>query len=307
MPDYLVRDLFAFYIDDTLIDATPVTRYQYQLLEQRFVRQTGVRLVADVTPEVIRQWKSRLTRELRTGSVTRYMKMLRAVLRVAVDELEWLPAHPMARVRMPAVPEGRVRFLTPEERVALLTACLASPHPSLYDIVLLTLATGGRKNEIRCLPWTAVDLVEGEVRFLRTKTKLNRVVPVLGDALTMLRARAATRHPLVPWVFPAKHGRTPVLIEVAWRQARLASGVQNLHYHDLRHTYASYLAMAGASLRDISELLGHKSIHMTMRYAHLMPSHLRGVVDRMQQAFLGEVVPVPRQSPANDPEGPRHA
>jgi integrase len=95
-------------------------------------------------------------------------------------------------------------------------------------------------------------------------------------------------------VFPCRTGLKPVYIEQAWQAARHASGIHNFHFHDLRHTYASYMAMSGASLRDIAELLGHKDIQQTMVYAHLLPSHTTSVVERMMRQFL------PRQEGGSD-------
>jgi integrase len=124
------------------------------------------------------------------------------------------------------------------------------------------------------------------IRFLTTKTRLARTVPLVGEALTLLRDMAARRRGHGPWVFPATHGRHPVWIEVAWRAARRASGITDYHFHDLRHTYASYLAMSGASLQDIAALLGHQKLQQTLRYIHLMPQHTRGIVAHMAEQFL---------------------
>jgi integrase len=75
----------------------------------------------------------------------------------------------------------------------------------------------------------------------------------------------------------------------AWEKALRDSEVANFRFHDLRHSCASYLAMAGATIREIQEILGHKSLQMTMRYSHLSDQHLVGVADRMAEKFLGQV------------------
>jgi Phage integrase family len=90
----------------------------------------------------------------------------------------------------------------------------------------------------------------------------------------------------VPWVFPCPDGRYPTEIESPWRTARAQAGLVDFHSHDLQHTYASYLAMSGASLRDIADLLGHKNIQQTLIYTHLMPSHTQDIVQRMSKKFL---------------------
>jgi integrase len=286
-PCHTLVEVFAAYQAESLLDAASHTRYQYLLFARRLVREVGNLPLVAVTPDVVRAWKARLSLRCGPGTIQRYMKMLSAVLRFAVEDLEWLGEHPMARVRKPSAPPGRVRCLSQEERTALLAACHVSPHPYLYAIVVLALSTGGRKNELRTLAWSAVDCEIEVVRFLKTKTRLARTVPLVGEALTLLREMAARRRVHIPWVFPATHGRTPIWIEVAWRAARLASGVTDLRFHDLRHTYASYLAMSGASLSDIATLLGHVKLQQSLRYIHLMPGHTRGIVTRMAGQFLG--------------------
>lgn len=283
---HTLAELFAYYEQECLADAEITTRYGYQMFHRRMLREFGPMPLEDITPEFLRGWKQHFTPRCGPGTINRYMRMLSASLRAAVEDLRWLPEHPMARVRRPTVPEGVVRFLSPEERVALLNACQASWHPYLYAIVLLALSTGGRKDELRCLSWPAVDVESRVVRFLKTKTKQSRSVPLVGDALQVMRDLCFRRAPLVPWVFPHPSGRRPTVIETAWRAARLASGVQHFRFHDLRHTYASYLAMSGASLRVIADLLGHAKIQMTMRYSHLSPSYTQRVVEEMVGRFL---------------------
>ena len=77
-------------------------------------------------------------------------------------------------------------------------------------------------------------------------------------------------------------------IREAWTFAVQRAGITNFRFHDLRHSAASYLAMGGASLAEIAEVLGHKTLQMTKRYTHLTESHTRGVVERMNQAIFGK-------------------
>src|SRR5262249_51780504 len=155
-----------------------------------------------------------------------------------------------------------------------------SRNPLLYAVVVVALGTGGRKNEVRRLRWEQVDLPGEQVRFIKTKTHRARAVPVVGEPLTILHQLAQQRRTDVPWVFPSWRGKEPVAIDSAWETARNHAQLEDFHFHDLRHTFASYLAMSGASLRDIAEVLGHVNLQMTLRYTHLMPSHTRGVVER---------------------------
>src|SRR5262249_13390281 len=98
--------------------------------------------------------------------------------------------------------------------------------------------------------------------------------------------RQQAQHGAHIWVFPRADGHKPVLIDYAWRRACARAGLVDFHFHDLRHTSASYLAMSGASIRDIAEILGHTRLKQTMKYIHLMEPHTRGVLERMAHMFL---------------------
>jgi len=290
-----LADLFETYHLEFLRDKSSHCQYWDTCFFGKVLREIGALPLSDVTPDVLRAWKLSLSQRHKSGTVHAYMKRLSRVLRVAVEEYAWLPVHPMTRVRKPAPGRGRTRFLTTDERVRLLHACAGSKNEMLYPVVVVALNTGGRKEEVHQLQWRHVDLEAGVVRFVQTKTGHSRSVPLLGEALMLLQALSARRQQGVPWVFPTHDGRGPRNVESAWLTARGKAGLSDFRFHDLRHTFASYCAMSGASLRDIADLLGHASISMTLIYTHLLQSHTKDVVARMHDKFL-----TPNQ------EGPRH-
>jgi integrase len=104
----------------------------------------------------------------------------------------------MRHIRKPSTPKGRVRFLSQDERVRLLDACRQSRNPLLHPLVVVALGTGGRKEELRCLRWPQVDFELGAVRFTKTKTALDRAVPLLGEALQVLKELHRQRRPAGP-------------------------------------------------------------------------------------------------------------
>ena len=279
-------DLFALYQQDILADKAPSYRYNMSKFFGQVLRALGDVPLDALTPDMLRAWKLDLQVRHTSSTVHRYLVRLGGVLRVAVEEYGWLDANPLRTVRRPSRGRGRVRFLGAEERARLLTACQASRCPLLYPLVALALATGGRRNELRFLQWPQVDLAAGVVRFVQTKTHLDRSVPLVGDARHLLDALAATRVPGVPWVFPSPDGQRPRDMTDTWRRVRSRAGLVDFRFHDLRHTFASYMAMSGASLRDIAEVLGHKNIQQSMIYVHLLESHTKGVVERMVARFL---------------------
>jgi integrase len=286
-----LSDLFTRYQADHLSDRTANTQYQARQFFQQVLQELGDLPLSQVTADILRDWKIRLSQRCAHGTVHKYLVRLHAPFRAAVEEYCWLPANPLAKVQKPAMSRGRVRFLSVEERQRLLAACQHATHPMFYPFVLTALTTGGRKNEVRCLRWSEVDVETGLVRFLRTKTHQARSVPLTGEALERLRALARTRQAEVPWVFANQQGTAPFLMEHLWQLALREAGIRDFRFHDLRHTFSSYLAMSGASLVEIAEVLGHKTLAMVKRYAHLSQAHTAGVVERMALQFIRRPLP----------------
>jgi integrase len=208
-------------------------------------------------------------------------------LTVAVTEWGWLDDSPMRKVTKPKEPRGRVRFLSDQERHQLLEACQASRNPYLHTIVVLALATGARRGELLGLRWPDVDLKRATLTFQETKNGERRAVPLTGQALTLMQQYAKVRRLNTVLVFPDATGKKPGGIREAFEGAVKRAGIVDFRFHDLRHTAASYLAMSGASLAEIAEVLGHKTLAMVKRYAHLSEAHTRGVVERMNRAVFG--------------------
>jgi integrase len=123
--------------------------------------------------------------------------------------------------------------------------------------------------------------------FHDTKNRDTRSVPLTGVALALMRQHATMRRLETDLVFPRKDGQRGIDITKAWKNAVKRAHLANFRFHDLRHSAASYLAMNGASLTEIAEVLGHKTLQMVKRYSHLSEAHTAGVVARMTQAVFG--------------------
>ena len=233
------------------------------------------------------------TRYRHAPTVNRYLAVLSHVLSRAV-KWGWLEQCPMASVDRGRENPGRVRFLSDDERETLLKASKASGHPDLHAAVVLSLATGARKMEIMGLRWPQVDLMRGHIVFLETKNGSKRGVTVTGAALAILKERAKVRRIDTDLVFPSakkpKPGEPwkPVDLRAPWLAALKTAGIEDFRWHDLRHTTASYLAMNGASLAEIAEVLGHKTLAMAQRYSHLSDGHVAGVLERLDRRLFGE-------------------
>lgn len=143
------------------------------------------------------------------------------------------------------------------------------------------MSTGMRKGEILGLRWQQIDLARAHLTLHETKNGDRRGVPLAGLALSLLRDLHEKCNSQTDFVFPSPKVPKPILIAKAWSTALAAAGVTHFRFHDLRHSAASYLVMAGASLSEVGDVLGHKSVQMTKRYAHLADGHTKRVVTVM--------------------------
>jgi integrase len=238
-------------------------------------QEIGVKVLADVNSVLISDYRNRLAtatlpngKTRSPGTVNRYLAALSHLLTIAVKEWGWLRENPMASVGKMKEPPGRIRFLNDDERPRLLEACKTSDSPYLYPLVVLTLSTGMRRNEALGLRWQAIDLKRKMILIGTTKNGQPKGMPLQSLALRLITELHAKRDDS-EFVFPNPDGSRPLDIRTAWETARKRAGIENFRFHDLRHSAASYLAMNGASLMEIADVLGHKTLAMVKRYAHI--------------------------------------
>ncbi|WP_022949118.1 tyrosine-type recombinase/integrase [Methylohalobius crimeensis] len=256
----------------------------------------GYLLLCDVTAAVVAEGKDALLNEpcargtkRAPATVVKAMNCLSAAFTLAANEWGWLEENPCRKVKKPRVDNGRVRFLDDDERARLLEACKQSTNRYLYPIVLLGFSTGMRKSEILNLTWADVSLHGGFILLNETKNRERRRVPLVGAALEALKGHSKVRRLDTELLFPGRPTKPdepptkPMDIKRAWASALQRAEIDNFRFHDLRHSCASYLVMQGASLRDVAEILGHRTLQMTYRYSHLSETHLRGVLEDMAQ------------------------
>jgi integrase len=261
-------------------------------------RVFGSDLLADITPDRIAKQRDKLlttetprfatpptgdkeadakrARKKRSGpTVNRFVAALSVCMAHGVKELRWLEKNPCELVKKPKENSGRVRFLSDEERERLLTAC--RPHPDLYLAAVLSLTTGARQAEIMSLRWGQVDFNRQVITLHETKNGERRALPLVGEAFTLLQARSKVRSLKDDRVFPpsarAKKA-AHIDLRAPWEAALKVAGITDFHWHDLRHTAASYLAMSGVSMVEIAKVLGHRTLAMVARYSHLSDGHI---------------------------------
>ena len=258
-----------------------------------------------------------LARGLKNASCNKILNVLKHMFSKAV-EFEMVEEEVLKRIRkVKALRENkRLRFLSWCEAQALIDVC----DDHLRPVIVTALNTGMRKGEILSLTWDRVDLKHGFIFLDVTKNGERREVPInqtLRDAISaLMRARRLD----IPFVFydpgsgkrylDHKKSFHTALKKAEWEKCSKCSyergkgkskelgecpqcgsdmmvhkGITEFHFHDLRHTFASHLVMAGVDLTTVSRLLGHKDIKMTLRYSHLAPHHVKKAVEVLDRAL----------------------
>jgi len=211
------------------------------------------------------------------ATVNREFAFLRHVFNIAIRDGK-IEANPVGKLKALREPSGRVRYLTDEEEQQLMKA-LPTEHDR--DRVRVLLRTGFRRGEMLGLRWRDVDFKAGVLTIPKSKNGDTRHVPMTSTVRAILSRRPRTLDPTA-LVFPNSEGRRDLRWAIKTVPAALrVAKIPGFRFHDLRHTFASRLAMEGVDLMTIRELMGHKSMAMTLRYAHLSPGHRRTAIERL--------------------------
>jgi integrase len=222
------------------------------------------------------------------ATVNRELAFMAACIAWCNRELGWNLPNPIQGRKLKEA-EGRTRWLSVEEAGRLMDAARANARaPYLADFLSLALNTGMRRGEMLGLEWARVDLQRRVITLeaMHTKTGKFRSVPVNDNARIALinRARFRSEHcPDSPWVFAHADGERITCLKRSFATACRVAGIEDFRIHDLRHTCAAWLVSAGVPLPEVRDLLGHSSVTMTERYAHLAQDNIRAAVSRLDQ------------------------
>lgn len=278
----------------TVVPGKKSGRAQERIL-RCWVQELGGIKLSDLTPALLGEYRDKLAArktykgtKRTAGSVNRHLAYLSHPLTLASREWGWMDSNPMRKVSRLREPRGRVRFLDDDERRRLLEVCKDSAESRLYPLVVLALSTGARQGELLGLRWPDVDLKRRVAVLHDTKNRERRALPLSGLALDLLRDMKLSKVRRIDsdLVFAGSNGRG-IFPRHAWAKALSEAQIDDFRFHDLRHSAASYLAMNGATLAEIAEVLGHKTLAMVKRYSHLTEQHTSKVVARMNQAIFG--------------------
>jgi len=237
----------------------------------------GTFSLTEITPARISEYKARRrTDGIKPATLARELEVLRHALNLAVREWEWIEHSPFEKARIDRVDNKVERWITPEEELRLLSEAA----PWVQEIIIFALNTGMRQAEILSLQWGQVDGVRKTATALRTKNKEKRTIPLNETVITLLTPKYRANSP-AEYVFTSQAGTKINARNLlrAYYTARKKAKLEDVRFHDLRHTFATRLVQSGIDLYVVKELLGHKTITMTMRYAHHYPESLRHGVD----------------------------
>lgn len=234
----------------------------------------------EVTSEDVEKFKAERIKEgVTAATVNRDLAWLKSMFNRAI---EWgkTQNNPVRKVKLFKENNQRLRYLEKEEIIKLLDNC--SKH--LRPIVIVALHTGMRKGEILNLKWHDVDFKRDIIYLYQTKNNERREVTM--NDIVKAELIKVRKHPESPYIFCNKDGKPYGNVRKSFFTALKNSGIVDFRFHDLRHTFASHLVMSGVDLNTVRELLGHKSMQMTLRYAHLSPDHKKRAVNILAQKFV---------------------
>ncbi len=252
--DLSVRTLLAFFRGKYLLAITP----------------------SDVEEYILKRKKDGVS----NATINRELACLKHMYTLAI---RWGDAtkSPVRFIQLLEEPPGRTRYLSQEEASLLLQSCNAYLHP----IVFTALNTGMRLGEILTLKWSQVYIdhtINPYVELRRTKSNKSRFVPLNDDMIRILESleRTSSDH-----VFTGPNGIPLKSVKKSFKNALRKAGISDFRFHDLRHTFASHFMMRGGDMLTLKSILGHSSLKMVERYAHLAESHRTRQVNNLTGLF----------------------
>ena len=281
--DILFSELVDEYLEYAAVtNAKNTVRSDKSRIQNHLLPFFGDMVLREITVQAVDRYKAKRVRE--DGSVktiNNELLNLSAILKQGV-RWQYLDRNVVSDVEKMRVPKNPPRFLSQDEIKRLVTAAEGS---HIYPLIVTALHTGMRKSELLNLEWSDVDFGQGAITVQskegwHTKNYRSRIfqlTPMLDRVL-----RDCPRYPNHSYVFTYKGKPIKCCIKRSFGSAVRRAGLgpvkrreDRVTLHTLRHTFASQLVTAGVPLRDVQELMGHRSYDTTLRYAHLAPDHVK--------------------------------
>jgi integrase len=266
---------FSRLVDEFIEKHSKVEKESYKtdiLRGRQLKKYFGNRPIGKITTFEIKEWRKwrseHITRRgarITKASLNRELCLLKTMFSHAV-EWEWLRENPASKIKLLKGENSRLRFLCNEEICRLIDCA----RPLLKPIIITAISTGMRMGEILNLKWQEVDFEHGFIRVSKSKNGKARDIPINSYLEETLKGLVESMK-IGNYVFCKKVGEKFSRIDHFFAKARKRAGLEDLRFHDLRHTAASLYASRGCDIITLQNLLGHKKITMTQRYAHLIP------------------------------------
>ncbi|MEW6290999.1 MAG: site-specific integrase [Thermodesulfobacteriota bacterium] len=284
--DMLFDDALNKYLAETSSKKAGST-HRRELYQSRSLHYFSGRTLKEITPALAAQFREKRSAEVQPATVIKDLNLLSHIYTTAIREWGVETTNPVSIIRKPKTPPGRLRFLTSAEIVKLLEESRKGHRPSLYNFILLQLHTGMRPSEGAALTWSQIDFDGRIIDLQETKTDPRRVpltVPAIETLADLVPSGGidCNDYVFLPKDPKMTHRFRPnQYFRESFVAAVKRANIDDFHMHDLRHTAASYMIMNGVDLRTVADILGHKTISMTMRYTHLLDDHKLKAVDRI--------------------------
>jgi len=267
---------------------------------KHLLRHFGGKTHSQITAWLVEKYKSERQKEnTRYGrppskaSINRELALLKHMFNIAI-EWDLITSNPAKKVKLFPEKQNQLRILSHDEFEKLYNAS----SDFLKPILVVAVNTGMRRNEILYLKWDNVSLKQGYITVIESKNNESRSIPInkiLMDTLNYVKNTSPG-----DYVFSHSNGEPIKSVKKGFWAALRRSGIDKCRFHDLRHTFATRLVMAGVDIVTVKELMGHKDIKMTIRYSHPTPEHKKQAVERLNSAAMDTYLDTSASNEGND-------
>jgi integrase len=279
------------YLETISCNKATTTHMREKASAARLMEQIGTKTpFGSISTAIVAQYRDGRLKKVSAYSVRQELALLSHLFTKAKKEWGIPVENPVSGIERPAPPRGRTRFLTEEEASNLLESCRKARNKNLYYYILMLLHTGMRASEAAGLYWRQINFKQRVIYLSDTKNKDPRWVPLTKELvaeLSTLRELTEGRDEKLVFLNEGQlqsdrvKARPGIKFREAFDAAKKRAGLPDIHMHDLRHTAASHLIMAGVDIRTLADILGHRTLQMVQRYTHLLHGHKLEAIDKI--------------------------
>ena len=234
----------------------------------------GAKTIGETTAQDIQAYCNKVEARASASTANRHLTLIKAIFNKAKTWGLFHGENPCVAVKMKKEPNHRLRYLSEEEIKTVMGNC----PPRLYPLVACALMTGMRRGELLNLDWRDIDFTSNTIQILQSKSGKPRKIPIAPPLRSILED-------LGPLPAGNVFNMPYITLRRLFAKVLQASRIDSFRWHDLRHTFGSHFAMKTGDLPTLQQILGHASIQMTMRYAHLSDTHMAAKMAMLSNGF----------------------